>query len=62
MFTHNMTFTRQCYVELIRKLAKERRAPHSLYKYVLTIVGHYDTVIIEGLYCCGAPQFEVTES
>ena len=57
-----MTFTRQCYVELIRKLAKERRVPHSLYKYVLAIVGYYDTVIIEGLYCCGAPQSEVTES
>ena len=36
-------------VELTQKLTIEATVPHSQYSYVVTIVGYYYAVIIEGL-------------
>ena len=37
-------------LELTEKLATGKAEPHSWYSYFVTNVGHYCTVIIEGIY------------
>ena len=47
MFKNNMNFTTVACG--IIKLAIERTPPHSLHSYVVSIVGYYYALIIEGL-------------
>ena len=48
MFKNNMKFTRNT-IELTQKLATGKTTLHTGYSCVVTNVGHYCAVIIEGL-------------
>ena len=44
------------------KIATEAKAPHWWYCFIVTIIGHYYTVIVQGLQCCGTAYLEVASS